>query len=170
MKKYCLILLIILGILPFFVNHSIKAQNAVCIFANGGYFGVVDALSAGIEVDFLFQSSEPEPKFLFGFGFSAAFNRELDYNGSGNDLSEEFEIYGSVGVKIVKSFILTFTGGGSLQQDISYSPLFQSKSYENVNQHFAYSAQIRYVHKHLMYGVGYHNRRGLLIGIGYCGF
>jgi hypothetical protein len=167
MKKHLLYLTVILSCLIM----CERAQAGVYIFGTFGNGGEVDADSYGGEIGAIWPSSEP--KYLIGLGMSYANSSKSE---SATFLLDEvrapeYDIYVAGGFNLAKGFFITGTAGFS---ETCEGTVFKGDdpsdciSYDNndVSYKFTGSGQLRFVYEHLMLGVGYHNRRGVVGGIG----
>lgn len=167
MKKYLFILLVV--IFSLFVYEN--ANAGVYIFGNIGSGGEVDDSSIGGEIGATLPTSNPS--FLLGIGISVAgiskTERISDF--ADREFSDEWEGYGAVGIRLISGLYLVGTAGYS-QQTESITLHAGGVSVEGGNEevkdeHFTASGQLRYVYKSLIIGGGYHNRRGIIGGIGF---
>lgn len=84
---------------------------------------------------------------------------------------DEWELYGATGISFIKNFFIVGTAGfseiceGSVLKGEETS---ECSSWEGNDKEtkFTGSGQLRYLYERLIIGVGYHNRRGIILGIG----
>ena len=144
------------------------------VFGNGGSGGKADAASGGIEGGLLLPREDSKLGYLLGVGLSGIDRADNDDRGIwSTEYSDEWEGYFAFGVRpVIKNLYLVGSVGGSIRE---VSDTFNYKgtkiegfeSDEENEFHFTTSGQVRYVWKHLMVGAGYHNRRGVIGGIGF---
>lgn len=79
---------------------------------------------------------------------------------------DEWEPYFAFGVRpIIRNLYLVGTVGGSFQE--TKETWWGIEDVKDTEGLFTASGQVRYVWKHLMVGTGYHNRRGVIGGLGF---
>lgn len=165
MEKCFLILLVI--IFSFIVSKN--ANAGVYIFGTVGSGGEVDAASYGGEIGAIWPKDEP--KYLLGVGASNAESGEREPYSVVLDKvrDDELEIYGAAGIGLVKSFFIVGTAGASFVTECLAFKGMDCSGMDDADEEvkFAVSGQLRFVYKNLMIGAGYHNRRGIIGGIGF---
>ncbi len=177
MKKK--ILLIIL-----FISLPLTASASVYVLGTYGSGGEIDESSLGLEMGAIFLSYlHPTGGALsVGLGISAANSDEnppsiayplipgtkaiwsKDYNDG-----DEQEVYLSLGAEIVPSLFLVVGGGYSRQDKVNIIGTSSGQMYEASNtteHHGTFSLQFRYAIEGITFGLGYHSRRGVLVGLG----
>jgi len=173
MKKYSLVfcLILFIGLLPI---SNVYGGGYLLLTGGGG--GEANAGSIGGEGGWIGQN------FLLGIGLSVTFTGgdwEMKYSSSGwmelppaayyEKHDDEYEGYGVVGIKILQDLFLIGTAGYS-QETVTGKTCVGGTCVEwdpEVEEdHFTYSGQLQYVYKRLIIRGGYHNRRGIIGGIG----
>jgi hypothetical protein len=167
--KMCL--LIVSVFICFFVC-SINADAEIYIFGNGGTGGEADAASIGGEFGVIWPKDNQA--YLLGMGFSWTDTEKSERATILLDKvrANELEWYGAVGLKLTSGFFITGTAGVT---ETCEGLVFKGESPSNCTSMdgtdtkniFTWSGQLRYIYQRLMLGVGYHNRRGILAGIGF---
>ncbi len=171
MRKYIAVLLfcVTMG----FIQDS--AYAGWYVFGNGGGGGEADTASGGLEGGGIFK---PDAKigYLLGGGFSIADRAKTEERGNWDtEFTNEGEGYFAFGIRpIIKGLYLVGTAGASVRESsdtwhtgTSAGTIEGFESDEGNEGYFTTSGQIRYIWKHLMIGAGYHNRRGVIGGIGF---
>lgn len=174
MKKYSLVFCLIVAIGLLYVSNG---YGGGYIFLTGGVGGEADAGSIGGEGGWVGRN------FLLGLGLSVTFTggdwerTSCLYAWMGSPptcnykkYDDEYEGYGVVGIRIIKDLFLIGTGGHS-QETVSSKTCIPGTCVEwepDVEKgHFTYSGQLQYTYKRLIIRGGYHNRRGVIGGIGF---
>lgn len=165
MKKYFSAVLAVA--LFFAINGS--ADAGFYLFGN---VGGGDNVSYGGDLGAIWPSEDP--KYLLGIGASSGGNSEekeatflLD-----RVKSSDLEIYAAFGYAFLKNLFIVGTAGAT---EVCEGTVFKGDdasscaSYDDnkTEYKFSGSGQLRYVYKHLIIGAGYHNRRGIVGGIGF---
>lgn len=167
MKKYLLVALVV----SCFVFGSKDANAGVYFFGNGGGGGKADGGSIGGEIGGIWPKDAP--KYLLGLGLSQTNSEKSEPATFILDKvrSNEYEFYGAAGLGLTKGFFITGTGGvtetceGTVLKGDDPSSCADYDG-NDVKYKFTGSGQLRFVHKQLMLGIGYHSRRGIIGGIG----
>lgn len=147
---------------------SLGAQGYVMF--NGGNGGASHAASGGFEMGKFFPKENP--RFLLGGDFSVAGN---GYPGVRDpffqtDIRNEEQIGGAAGIRLAKGLYLVGTGGVSSRSERDYMVANGKRVLLAELPGTLYgsgSGQIRFVYKRLIFGAGYHSRRGLVVGMGF---
>ena len=174
MKKYSLVicLIFIIGLIAFS-----NVYGGGYVLLTGGVGGESDAGSLGGEGGWIGRN------FLLGLGLSVTFSggdwEETSYSPpwmglppswNSKKYDDEYEGYGVVGIRVIKDLFLIGTGGYS-QETVSSKTCIPGTCVEwdpDVEKgHFTYSGQLQYAYKRLIIRGGYHNRRGVIGGIGF---
>lgn len=111
---------------------------------------------------------------IFGLGGSVHLNRETWEKDPNHSWSHEEEFYFPIGFRISPRVILITTLGISYRK-VAYDTgtwiiVPSGKPYPSLvdeQYSFTVSPQIRYIDKRYIWGTGYHNRRGFILGIGF---
>jgi hypothetical protein len=148
--------------------QSLGAQGYVMF--NGGNGGASHAASGGFEMGKFFPKENP--RFLLGGDFSVAGN---GYPGERaqffqSDIRNEQQIGVVAGIRLVKGLYAVGTGGMSSRSERDYlvangKRVLLAELPGTV--HGSGSGQIRFVYRRLIFGAGYHSRRGLVVGVGF---
>lgn len=168
MKKYLLIVLF--AVISLMVAHN--ANATVYFFGQLGSGGEVDDVSYGGEIGAIWPKEEPQ--YLLGIGLwwteqseSESYTFLLD-----KVRSDEWELYGAAGINLIEGIFLAGTIGFS---ETCEGTVFKGDnpndcgSYDDNDKEYKLtgSGQLRFTYKNLMIGAGYHNRRGIVGGIGF---
>ena len=167
MRKHIVALVLVCIVFIGFVHTGAYADVGGYVFGNGGDGGEADGASGGLEGGLLLKQ-DAKIGWLGGLGLSATDREEPDDN---REYTEEWEGYFAFGIRpMIKNLYLVGTVGGSAR-DSSETLHIGGEVLEDMEQeseiNFTTSGQVRYVWKHLMVGAGYHNRRGVIGGIGF---
>jgi hypothetical protein len=167
MKK-CILVISVVSCIVFGVNSS---DAEIYVYGNGGGGGEAKAPSIGGEFGVIWPKGDQ--KYLAGMGFSYA---DTEKSEPGTFLldkvrANEVEIYGAAGLNLTKGFFITGTAGvtetceGYVFKGESPSNCTSMDGVDKKNK-FTGSGQLRFINNRLMLGIGYHNRRGVVGGIG----
>jgi hypothetical protein len=145
-----------------------RAQGYVMF--NGGNGGASHAVSGGFEMGKFFPKKDP--RFLLGGDFSVAGN---GYPGERSqffqsDIRNEQQIGVVAGIRLAKGFYAVGTGGASSRDERDYLVANGKRillAQVPGKVHGSGSGQVRFVYKRLIFGAGYHSRRGLVVGVGF---
>jgi hypothetical protein len=148
----------------------------VYIVGTGGNGGEAKASSLGIEGGWIGEN------FLLGIGYSLTNNDETVTEGTPTSKSDttprgapwnttktekENEIYFSGGIRVVDRLFLVANAGYSQQLVKFHSGYFNIDFDEDAKNRFTYGGQLLYNYKHLVISGGYHNRRGVVVELGF---
>jgi hypothetical protein len=165
MKKYLLLILA----MALFLGMSESADAGIYLFGN---VGGGDNISYGGDLGVIWPGENP--KYLLGIGASTGANSETKRATIYLDKvkSSDLEIYGAFGYGFLKNLFIVGTAGATEVCEgiaIKGDDASSCASYEDnkTEYRFSGSGQLRYVYKHLIIGAGYHNRRGIIGGIGF---
>jgi hypothetical protein len=148
--------------------------NALCaqgyMMLNGGVGGAAHGPSAGIEAGKFFPRNNP--RFLLGGDFSVAVNGHPGERlpGFQTDIRNEQQIGAVAGFRLVRNLYLVGTGGLSSRAEKDYFVANGKRIFITELKGKVYgsgSGQLRFVYKRFILGVGYHSRRGLVVGVGF---
>lgn len=175
MKRYFFVFLLAFSALIGFISaNNTYAEDdlspAFYIFGNGGVGRGDIGGSGGVDLGITLK---PNSKigYLFGAGGSVTDRNDTPSEFKNKENSAEWEGCFAFGIRpIIKKLYLVGTVGVSVREyDKTYSGSIYKEGYvTETEENFTTSGQIRYiVWKGLMVGGGYHNRRGVLGGIGW---
>ncbi len=141
------------------------------VFFNGGGGGAAHAGSGGFDSGVFFPKENP--RFLVGGAWSVTNNgyREQPYSPFlQTRVRDEQELSLVGGIRLVRGVYAVGTGGLTDRSRRDYLTT-------NTGQHFLEeysgtvrgcgSGQLRFVFRKFLFGVGYHSRRGVIIGAGF---
>ena len=167
MKKYLMILLV--GLIV--ATAAVRADAGFYILGTAGGGGESGSSSYGGEIGAIWPNDEP--KYMLGLGASKSTNGSKETATFLLDKvkSDDIEIYGAGGIAVTKGLFVVGTAGAT---ETCEGTVFKGDdasscaSYDDneTSYKFAASGQLRYVYKQLIIGAGYHNRRGIVGGIG----
>lgn len=163
-----MLLSVVLAALGTALPKVLRAQGYVMI--NGGVGGAAHAPSGGIEAGKFFPRNNP--RFLLGGDFSVAVNGHPGERlpGFESDIRNEQQIGAVAGLRLVKHLYLVGTGGVSSRAEKYYFVGNGKRTFITELPGRIYgsgSGQFRLVYKRFIIGVGYHFRRGLVVGVGF---
>jgi hypothetical protein len=186
MKKYFLFfgLIVINGLLSVRIAYGQGGGYFIITAGYPGKMNDVDKINAYTDYDFFSLGGEAGGKWnhiLLGIGAAQIFS-ETDWtvtHGSGsyytrvdqyNRHVKEIEMFGVIGVPVSKGLTLKCTAGysGEIVQfkSWSYTNGFWEFPPEDGDGHFSFSGQLQLGSKGFLFDIGYHNRRGLIAGVG----
>ena len=163
------VFLLLFAIQGYALPQDLMAQGYV-MFSGGGGGGAAHAASGGVEFGKLFPRENP--RFLLGGDLSVATNgypaeRSEFFQ---TDVRNEQQIGAVAGLRVVRGVYLVGTGGLSERAERDYMIVngkrillaeVPGKTYGSG------SGQLRFVYKRFVFGVGYHSRRGVVVGLGF---
>lgn len=160
-KKLLLSFAVVFGLLtPLCANAGFYME------LNGGNGGAADASSGGVEFGVILY------KFLIGAGIARMNN---DYRERGESTAwgynyykheKEEEVYLAIGGRVAENWLLVLDLGVS-QQRITFESAMDADFDEDPESFFAVGGQVLFNYEHLLIGVGYENRRGVVGSVGF---
>jgi hypothetical protein len=155
----------------FLVLSPLSADGQGYVFFNGGGGGPAHAGSGGFESGVFFPRENP--RYLIGGAFSVTNNGYPEQPYSPfiqTHVRDEQELSLAGGIRLARGVYAVGTGGFSDRARRDYLNT-------NTGQHFLEeyegtvrgcgSGQLRFVYRKFMFGVGYHSRRGVIVGMGF---
>lgn len=164
---------IVLASAGFIFPQALMAQGYLMI--NGGNGGALHSGSFGVEAGAFFP--EKDPRFLLGGDFSSIDRGYFEYvpGPNGTRIPHEIESGAVGGIRMLRGVYLVGTGGVSWHSEQEFvAPDGESYWFgegtligEKRKVYGSGSGQVRFVYRRLIFGAGYHSRRGVVVGVGF---
>ncbi len=162
---------LIAGMAALLALSPMDAHGQGYVFFNGGGGGPAHAGSGGVESGAFLPKSNP--RFLVGGAFSVTNNGYPEQQITPflqTHVRDEQELSLVAGIRLARGVYAVGTGGMSDRARRDYFTVSGNKDllgeYGGTIRGVG-SGQLRFVYKRAMFGVGYHSRRGIIVGFGF---